>query len=557
MDRHRGPLTRTVDRHRAWPSARTVLLVAVVPGAFLAVFFAWPVATILWRGFAPDGTLDIATTLDILGERRWWNVAWFTTWQAVASTIVTLAVGLPVAGVFARYDFPGRRWLRAGLTVPFVLPTVVVGTAFVVLLGANGPLGVDLGDTVTAIVIAHVFFNVAIVVRTVGDAWGRLNPRTERAARTLGAGPIRTWVEITAPRLMPAMLAAASIVFLFSFTSFGVVLLLGGPGRTTLEVETYIQTTAFLNLDVAAVLAMTQMVIVVSLLAVQRRVRSRLEQSEQQRREGSNRRKPQNPRELIVLTSVVGAMAVFITVPLGVLVNQSFRTGSGYGLAHYRNLGNETSAMFVTPLEAIWNSVRFGLTAMLIAVVVGTLASAAIAYGRGRASHIFDLTLMLPLGTSAATLGFGILITLDKPPVDLRTSAWLIPVTHALVGVPFVIRLLVPTIRAVEERLREAATILGASPFQTWREIDVPLIARAVVASAGFAFAVSLGEFGATAFIARPEHPTLPTAIVRYLSRPGAANFGQAMAMSTILMVVTVGAVLVIERFRIGETGDF
>ena len=555
MDRHRGPLT--IPRHRAWPSGRTVLLLAAGPTAFLAIFFAWPVATILWRGLAPEGRFDLAATLGILGERRWWDVAWFTTWQAVISTVITLVVGLPVAGVFARYDFPGRRWLRAGLTVPFVLPTVVVGTAFVVLLGANGPLGVDLGETVTAIVIAHVFFNVAIVVRTVGDAWGRLDPRTERAARTLGAGPLRTWVEITAPRLMPAMLAAASIVFLFSFTSFGVVLLLGGPARTTIEVETYIQTTAFLNLDVAAVLSIIQMVIVVSLLAVQRRVRGRLEQSEQQRHQRSNRRKPQNSRERVLVATVIGAMAVFVAVPLGVLVNQSFRTGSGYGLAHYRSLGSETSVMLVTPVEAIWNSVRFGLAAMVIAVVIGALASAVIAYGRGRASQIFDLTLMLPLGTSAATLGFGILITLDEPPVNLRTSAWLIPITHALVGIPFVIRLLVPTIRAVEERLREAATILGASPLQTWREIDVPLIARAVVASAGFAFAVSLGEFGATAFIARPEHPTLPTAIVRYLSRPGAANFGRAMAMSTILMVVTVGAVMVIERFRIGETGDF
>jgi len=540
-----------------WPTGRSALLLAIVPLAFLSVFFVWPVAAIVWRGVAPDGALDLASAFDTLSRRRWWDVAWFTTWQAVLSTLITLAVGLPVAGIFARYDFRGRRWFRAMLTVPFVLPTVVVGTAFVALLGANGPLGIELRDTVTAVVIAHVFFNVAIVVRTVGDAWGRLDPRTELAARTLGASPIRTWFEVTAPRLLPSMLAAATIVFLFSFTSFGVVLLLGGPSRTTLEVETYIQTTSFLNLDVAAILALMQMVIVVSLLAAQRTLRSRMERGESQRSQESNRRTPSRRSEKLFVSVTLALTLVFITTPLGVLVNQSFRTQTGYGLSNYRMLGDSTNVMLVTPLEATWNSIQFGLIAMTIALIVGTAAAGAIAYGRGRAAGTLDLFLMLPLGTSAATLGFGILITLDEPPLDLRTSMWLVPITHALVGIPFVIRLMVPTIRAVDDRLRQAANVLGASSRQTWREIDMPLIARSAVAGAGFAFAVSLGEFGATAFIARPEHPTLPTAIVRFLSRPGSTNFGQAMAMSTILMLVTIAAVLVIERFRIGETGDF
>jgi len=540
-----------------WPNNRISLLLGVVPLAFLSVFFAWPVAAIVWRGVAPEGALDLVAVLDTLSQRRWWDVAWFTTWQAVLSTLITLAIGLPVAGIFARYDFAGRRWFRAMLTVPFVLPTVVVGTAFVALLGANGPLGVELRDTVTAVVIAHVFFNVAIVVRTVGDAWGRLDPRTELAARTLGASPLRTWIEVTAPRLLPSMLAAATIVFLFSFTSFGVVLLLGGPSRTTLEVETYIQTTSFLNLDVAAILALMQMVIVISLLATQRTLRTRMERGETQRPQESNRRSPARRSEKLFVSVMLTLTLVFIATPLGVLVNQSFRTQGGYGLSNYRMLGDNTSVMLVTPLEATWNSVQFGLIAMVIAVVVGSAAAGAIAYGRGRAAGTLDLFLMLPLGTSAATLGFGILITLDEPPLDLRTSMWLVPITHALVGIPFVIRLMVPTIRAVDDRLRLAANVLGASSRQTWREVDMPLIARSAVAGAGFAFAVSLGEFGATAFIARPEHPTLPTAIVRFLSRPGSTNFGQAMAMSTILMLVTIGAVLVIERFRIGEAGDF
>ncbi len=162
---------------------------------------------------------------------------------------------------------------------------------------------------------------------------------------------------------------------------------------------------------------------------------------------------------------------------------------------------------------------------------------------------------MLPLGTSAVTLGFGFLVALDAP-VDLRTWRGLIPVAHALVAIPFVVRTAVPVMRRVRQRLREAAATLGASPAQTWREIDLPLIARALAVGAGFAFAVSLGEFGATTFIARPDAPTLPVAIFRLLGQPGGIPFARAMALSVILMILTTAAVLAIERLRPPEGGD-
>jgi len=163
---------------------------------------------------------------------------------------------------------------------------------------------------------------------------------------------------------------------------------------------------------------------------------------------------------------------------------------------------------------------------------------------------------MLPLGTSAVTIGFGMLIALDWP-IDLRANVLLIPLAHALVAIPFVVRLSVPVMRSVRPQLREAAATLGASPARVWREIDLPIAARALAVSAGFAFAISLGEFGATSFIARPDTPTLPIAIFRLLGRPGTLNFGQAMAMSTILMAVTAFVILLVDRLRIRDVGDF
>ena len=164
---------------------------------------------------------------------------------------------------------------------------------------------------------------------------------------------------------------------------------------------------------------------------------------------------------------------------------------------------------------------------------------------------------MLPLATSAVTVGFGFLIALDKPPLDLRDSWWLVPLAQATVAVPFVIRTLVPVLRSIDDELRDAAAVLGASPARVWREVDLPIVFRALLVSAGFAFAVSLGEFGATVFLARPDHPTVPVAIYRFLGRPGALNVGQAMALATLLMAVTAVVVLLIDRVRVGQLGEF
>jgi thiamine transport system permease protein len=155
------------------------------------------------------------------------------------------------------------------------------------------------------------------------------------------------------------------------------------------------------------------------------------------------------------------------------------------------------------------------------------------------------------------TVGFGFLVALDSPPLDLRNSLLLVPLAQALVAVPFVVRLLVPVVEAIDPRLREAAAVLGARPGRVFREVDLPIVGRGLLAAAGFAFAVSLGEFGATVFLAQPSRPTVPVAIYRLLGQPGTANLGRAMAMSTVLMILTTAAILTIERLRVRGVGEF
>jgi thiamine transport system permease protein len=539
-----------MTRAAAW---RCALL--AVPLAFFALFFAYPVAAITGRGLRPEGVWRPGRAVGVLGDPDTAQVLWFTVWQAGASTALTLAVALPGAYVFARLDFPGKRLLHAAITVPFVLPTVVTGAAFLALVGRGGLLdelwGVRLDSGVWAILLAHVFFNYAIVVRTVGGLWAQLDPRQEEAARVLGAGRFAAWRRVTLPALAPSVAAAALMVFLFTFTSFGVIQILGGPRYATLEVEIYRQTAQLLDLPTAAVLSLLQLVTVTLLLVAHGRIARRRESALTLVDPAGTARRPRGAAQRALLGGTLAVIALLLLLPLAVLVERSLSGPDGYGFAHYRALTSTGGGSFlVAPWEAVGNSLRYAVVATAIALTVGGLAAAALTRRAGRFTRGFDALLMLPLGTSAVTVGFGFLIALDEPPFDLRTSWILVPLAQALVGVPFVVRVMLPVLRAVDDRLRQAAAVLGASPWRAWREVDLPLVRRALLVAAGFAFAVSLGEFGATVFLARADNPTLPVAVARLLGRTGELNYGQAMALSTILMLVCTLTLVLLESLR-------
>ena len=554
MDRYRPALTRP------W-----ALLLAIPPLAFLGLFFLWPVANILALGIAPDGQLAPGSIVETWRQPFVLDTLLFTLALAGLSTLLTLLLGMPAAWVFARFEFPAKRVLRALTVVPFVLPTVVVGSAFLALLGPRSPLNalaevllgpetpqVRLDGSVTAILVAHVFYNLAVIIRLVGGMWAHLDPRTEEAARMLGATPWRTFREVTWPLLRPAIISAASIVFLFTVTSFGVVLLLGGPRDTTLEVEIYRQTAILLDLPTAAALTILQMAGVLLLLLASARAQERLALQQRLRASAETARRPRSGRERALVAVILVVTLTFMLAPLLILLERSLAGTTGYGLSAYAALLGEDPRMRLSaaPWQSVVDSLTFAAAATLIAGSLGLLAAVVVGYRRGWLARGLDALIMLPLGTSAVIVGFGFLVSLDTPPLDLRTSVLLIPIAHALIALPFVMRAVVPVIRSLDDRLREAAAVLGASPGRTWREIDAPILGRAALVGAGFAFAVSLGEFGATLFIARPDSVTIPVAIFRLLGQPGAANFATAMALAVVLMLLTATAVLLIERLR-------
>jgi thiamine transport system permease protein len=502
----------------------------LVPLVFLAAFYVWPLGRML------GSTLESDAAGRILSDQRTWSTIWFTTWQAAVSTVLTVLAALPLTYVIARYRFKGRRLVQALTTVPFVLPSMVVATAFVAI-------GLDSG--LAAILMAHVFYNVAVIVRTVGGLWSRLDPSLSEAARTLGASPARAFRQVTLPLLRPALTAATAIVFVFTFTSFGVVLVLGGLRWRTLEVEIYQRATTFLDFPAASALAVLQLV-VVSLIVWWYSRRQALMTASGLVAESENLMGVTSSRQRWLVGSALTISIGLLSAPLMVLVAKSF-AGGGAGWALLFSPGPSA----LRPIPAIGNTVVYAVMSTLVAVAIG-LPAAVIIARRRRLGSLLDLGLLLPLGTSAVTIGLGLLMTWSG-----TLTVWLIPIAHALVALPFVTRSAVPVLGSIRSELREAAAVLGASPGRTWREVDLPIAARAFAVGAGFAAAISIGEFGATAFLARPATATVPYLIFRYLGRPGSASFTAAMAMAVLLMLLTAGLILAVDRLRTEQVGSF
>lgn len=555
-----SPKAQSKGAHAGAPLQRFAFLPLLIPLLFLGFFFFYPLASIIGVSLNRENGIDLSGFWRIITSDYYRETLWFTCWQAVVSTLLTVGLALPGAYVFTHYRFPGKRLLSSLVTLPFVLPTVVVAAAFSALIGPRGLLNtaimnifqlenapIQLERTLAIILIVHVFYNYSVALRMIAGYWANRSTRIEEAARVLGCHGWRLWWEVRLPLLRPAILAASALVFIFTFTSFGVVLILGGPRFATLEVEIYRQALNIFDLPMAAALSLVQIGFMFLMMVVYTRLQQRIAVVDIAST-AQIVRTPRTRREWAVVIANLAFMGGLLFAPLIALVVRSFSDG----LAAYARLWQNPrgSITFVPPLVAVGNSLIFAIATTILAVILGVLTAYLLSR---RGTGWLDPLFMLPLATSAVTLGFGFLIALDR----LRASTLLVPLAHTLVALPFVVRSVLPALRAIPRSVQETARVLGASPWQVWRSVDLPLIRRGIVVGATFAFTVSMGEFGASLFIARPESPTMPIVIFRLLGQPGATNYGQALALSVILMAVCAISFVLIERFRTPGMGEF
>ncbi len=563
MDRH-------LDGYRAEVRTKLRYILICPPLLFLGIFYFYPLVSIFWvsifgLSFAPENHFDLHQLKQLVSNAYYLRVLWFTTWQAALSTLLTLVLALPSAYIFGRYDFKGKALIQALTTVPFVLPTVVTAAAFHALLGNGGLINralaalsigqapvIQIEQTMAFFLLAHIFYNYTVIMRIVGGFWSGLPANIGEAAQMLGASRRQVFLKVTLPLLGPAILAASLLVFIFCFTSFGVILILGGPRLATVEVEIYRQAVHLFNLPMAAALSLIQIIFTFGLMTLYTRLESRTAVSLMPETARNTNRLPRTLLSKLMTFICIFILITLLGAPIIGLFISSILTETGLGFTYYLALLKDpiNSILYVTPAKAIAYSLGYAFFATLIALVTGTSAAAFLVRPKSNKSTWLDPLFMLPLSTSAVTLGFGFIIALDEPPLNLRTSIILPAIAHALVAFPFVIRSLLPAWRSIPNSLKEAAAVLGATPLKVWQHVDWPILSRALMVAAVFAFAISMGEFGATVFVARPQTPTIPLAIYRFLGQPGALNYGQAMAMSCVLVITTVAGLWILDRSK-------
>jgi thiamine transport system permease protein len=555
-----------MPRARLSAIALQIALLAL-PCAFLLIAFVYPLALLFARAFdAPQAWANAVA--ELTQDDYFARVIGFSIGQAALSTGVTLALAVPSGVAFARYRFPFKRVLAALALLPFLMPTVVVAAAFNAWLGERGLINtalmawlrldvapLQLGQTFALIVLAHVFYNFAIAQRMIAAFWRGAGVRAEEAARAHGASAWRMWTRVLLPLLWPVLLGAGLLVFVFNFTSFGVILILGGPRFTTLEVEIYRQAIQFFDLPLAALLSLLQLALMLSLVLLHHLLTRRHTIL------NSTPRAPQPPRSWRARAFVAANAAlivVLVALPLGALVWRSLLAGDGtLTWAHYARLAtlDARSVLPVPPLHALGTSLVYALGVAVLAALLGVMIAAVGAQrstrGARRIGTFVDVLLMLPLATSAVTLGFGYLLTFTRPP--LAGSALLVVALHTLIGLPFVVRALLPALAAQPRHLAEAAALCGAGAWRRAWTLHLPLSARALAAGAAFAFCISIGEFGASSFILRTDAPTVTTVIFRLLGQPGAANYGQALALCVVVLMLCAVCFALIDFLTEGD----
>jgi thiamine transport system permease protein len=563
-------------------------LAAVATLAVLVVMFFYPVGVVLAEALVPGGGFTLAPVTDILTDEFYFGVFaqaledpavlvesfpdyrlglfGFTAYQALLSTIASVALGLPGAYVLARYEFPGRRTVRSLTALPFVMPSIMVAIGFVATFGENGVVNqvlralglptLELLFTLQIIVLAHAFYDAPLVARITAAAWEGVDASMTETARSLGASPRKAFRDVVLPQLLPAILTGALLTFIFSFMSFAIVLALGGLKLATVEVWVF-HSVEQLDYETATGLAVLELVF--SLLLTYAYLRY------EARQRAASAARPPARRALFGRLSkgrlaVWGYLAVAVllfVVPIASLVIASLTGPDGLTLRNYLFLVERQASAYafqVKPLTAVQNSLLYGVGTLIVAVPMGIVFAVLSTRGfRGR--KLVDTLAMAPFAVSGVVVGLGLLqgLVFGFELFGYRFTVVgpvAIVAAHAVGAYPFVTRSVAPALAGIDDSVRESARALGASRLRVLFDVELPLVVPGIVAGMAFAFALSIGEFDSTVILATGGTGyTMPVAIERFLGR----RLGPATAMGCVLLVVTSLSFVVIDRLGEGR----
>ncbi|NDD00049.1 iron ABC transporter permease, partial [bacterium] len=345
-----------------YSKSRALLLLAVLPILFIALFVVVPTLNIFFTSIQLD-------SLKLLRTSQIRNIVLFTTWQAIASTVIALIVALPIAFCMANFRFTFQRLSASLISLPFVLPSIVVGVAFLQILPSN------LHRTAFALILAHVYFNFGFAARLIGARWLQIHPHLDDAARTLGASPFKLLTTITLPLLRRSIINAALIVFTLCFTSYGVVRILGGPSRSTLETEIYFRAMQLGDVSGAMLLGALQIMIIGALFIAT--IRANRGSGEQTSRPSISRQKPlRATKQKLAIMLVILSAALFAVAPVAAIAIRSLTSNSKFTTEAWQTV-------FANPeiIQSLGKTLIFAMITMTLAPFLGLICACNTIYG--------------------------------------------------------------------------------------------------------------------------------------------------------------------------------
>src|SRR5690606_8503770 len=452
--------------------------------------------------------------------------------QAGLSALLSLLIGVPLAWVLARLEFPGRTLLLRALMLPFVVPTLVAALGVLALAGPRGLIGIDASETPWLLLYGNLFFNLCLVVRAAVEGFEHVSATRVAAARTLGASPWRAFRRVEWPELRPWLASAGCLVFLYCLSGFGLALVLGGPRWATAEVEIYTLVAHELALGQAGVLAAWMLLLNGAAALAYAAIEQRL--AVPVRSDALARRAARTLRDRAAVLAALGVLGLLAGAPLlAIAVRALPALGDGTAWAVLREPATA---------HAVFNTLRFSAMALLLALLMGVLHAVSAHTLRGW-GVVWRAAAFLPFVVSPVTVAFGLLLLYPQWTASLP----LLVAAYALVAYPFIAKALGAALDALPPHLAQAAATLGASPARVFVRVTLPLVWPALRRGTAFAAATMLGEFAISLFLTRPEWTTLTTLIHQRLGRPGEANLQAALVLAALLMVLALLAFVLIE----------
>ncbi len=555
------------------------LLILVLPVGFLTLFLMLPLMQILFLAFNVElnhfpPSFDLEFLLDVLNDPLNQYFFKWTLQQAILSTVSCIILGLPGSYFLTRYSIPGKQVLRNVLTVPFILPPIVVLMGFIVVFGHGGwvnaswreltgePL-LNIYNSYEGILLAHVFYNIPVILRLTEIGWMSIDPDLEDVARSLNGSRWQIFRHVQLPHLLPSLAAGALIVFIYTFNSFAIVLVLGGVKFQTLEVRIYSLAKGRFDYNSAAALTLVQLLVNIIVILVYLHVIARHEVNLGSDSQRWNRMLPfistpfsvKSIMRSVAMSIYFIVLAIISVLPMiGVLVQSLQGSNGELTLRNYQRIFDLSLRSFIgmDPVNMIMNSLAFAVMTMIIAVILALLLNYGMHYettviGTPRLASLQSLgalIVILPLTISAVTLAFSLFSIYHLTPIYEHPSL-VIVIAHVLVAFPFANRVIAAARNMIDPELLNVSRSLGRSRLMTFLKVELPLMLPALMVAMMFSFAISLGEFGATSFISRANFATIPIGVYRLINT---RRIGEAAAFSSILMFVTVGTFLFIER---------